>query len=237
MHLLNEINNGLSTPGIAALFTGLLVFAGSAFFHIRKIVTGQTKGWQTFLAGLVPVITGTTYLTILLGSGAVQLSDGRIFHIARWIDACFVSPLIILSIVLLLGPLSRKLTFLLTFLLIANFLTMFGGLLAGLQTEPVIGWFWYGYGSLAYLGSVLLILFTIPKTAEQISVAPGRLKAYRLYSAIFIGITLAFPIIWFFTPAALGQLTLNEEVIAFLPFDLATKVGLMIFVAHKGERL
>lgn len=237
MHLLNEINNGLSTPGIAALFTGMLVFAGSAFFHVRKIVAGQTKDWQTFLAALVPVITGTTYMTILLGSGVEQLSDGRIFHIARWIDACFVSPLIILSIVLLLGPLTRKLMCLVTLLLIANFLTMFGGLLAGLQTEPVIGWLWYGYGSLAYLGCVLLLLFTIPKTAEQLSVAASRVKAYRLYSAIYIGITLAFPVIWLFTPAALGQLTLNGEVIAFLPFDLATKVGLMIFVARKGERL
>ncbi|WP_340102861.1 bacteriorhodopsin [Rhodohalobacter sp. 8-1] len=237
MNWVNEINNGLNTPGIAALLTGLFVFAGSAFYHVIKVVKGQTKDWQTFLAALVPMITGTTYLTILLGSGAMQLSDGRIFHIARWIDACFVSPLIILSIVLLLGPLIRKLTRPVTLLLIANFLTMFGGLLAGLQTEPVIGWIWYGYGLLAYLGCVLLLLFTIPKAAEKLSVDPGRLKAYRRFAAIYVLITLAFPVIWLFTPAALGQLTLNGEVIAFLPFDLATKVGLMIFVARKGKRL
>lgn len=237
MNWLIEINNGLSTPGIIALLIGLFVFAGSAIFHARKVVTGQTAGWQTFLAALIPVITGTTYLTLLMGPGAVELSDGRIFHVARWIDAGIVSPLIILNITLLLRPLSPKLTRLVSLLLIANFLTMFGGLLAGLQTEPVIGWIWYGYGSLAYLGSVFLLLFAIPKSAEQLSVAPSRLKAYRRYAAIYIGITLAFPIIWLFTPAALGQLTLNGEVIAFLPFDLATKVGLMIFVARKGERL
>ncbi|MFW6348604.1 MAG: bacteriorhodopsin, partial [Cyclonatronaceae bacterium] len=94
-----------------------------------------------------------------------------------------------------------------------------------------------GYGSLAYLGSVVWLLFIIPKTADLMSVAPGRLRAYRRYAFIFVVISLAFPIIWFFTPAALGQLSLNGEVIAFLPFDLATKVGLMFFVSRTGERL
>ncbi|HKL14980.1 MAG TPA: bacteriorhodopsin, partial [Balneolaceae bacterium] len=180
---------------------------------------------------------GTSYLSILLGTGVIELADGRIYHIARWIDACVVSPLIVLNIVLLLGPLKGKLAHLTTFMLTAIILTMAGGLFAGLQTDPVIGWVWYGYGSLAYLGSVVLLLITIPKVAEQKSLSPDRLRAYRRYASLFVVISLAFPVIWFFTPAALGQLTLDGEVIAFLPFDLATKVGLMVVVTRAGGRL
>ena len=233
-----EINNGVDTSGISALFIGLAVFSFSVIFHGRKVVKGQPNNRQYLLAAVVPVLTGTSYLSILLGTGVLELVDGRIYHIARWIDACVVSPLIVLNIVLLLGPLKEKLAHLTTLLLTAIVLTMVGGLFAGLQTDPVIGWIWYGYGSLAYLGSVVLLLITIPKAAEQKnSVSPDRLRSYRRYASVFVVLSLAFPVIWFFTPAALGQLTLDGEVIAFLPFDLATKVGLMVFVSRAGERL
>lgn len=233
--MLNEINNGLDAAGNLALLTGLLVFAGSAVFHARKMLITEAAGWQRFLAAVVPMLTGTTYLTILLGPGAVELADGRIYHLARWIDAGIVSPLILLNISLLLGRLSDKLLRLVILLLLSNVLTMLGGLLAGLQTEAFVGWLWYGYGSLAYLGSLLLLFIAIPKEARQTSIAARRVNAYRRYAALFTGITLAFPLIWLFTPAALAQLTLNGEVMAFLPFDLATKVGLMIFVTRTGE--
>lgn len=237
MFLLNEINNGLSASGSAALLVGLLVFAGSAFFHTRNLLNSESTGWQCFLAAIVPMLTGTTYLTILLGPGAVELADGRIYHAARWIDASIVSPLILLNVSLLLGPLTGKLLRLVILLLLSNVLTMFGGLLAGWQTEAVMGWFWYGYGSLAYLASILLLFVAIPQTARHQSVAPHRLNAYRRFAVLYTVITLAFPLIWLFTPAALGQLTLNGEVIAFLPFDLATKVALVIFVARTGESM
>lgn len=231
------INNGIGTSGISALLIGLTVFSGSVIFHGRKVVRGRANGRHYLLAVMVPVLTGTSYLSILLGTGVLELTDGRIYHIARWIDACFVSPLIVLNIVLLLGPLKGKLAHLTTLLLTAIVLTMAGGLFAGLQTDPVIGWVWYGYGSLAYLGSVVLLLNTIPKAAEQKSVSQDQLRAYRRYASVFVVLSLAFPVIWFFTPAALGQLTLDGEIIAFLPFDLATKVGLMVFVSRAGERL
>src|SRR6056297_1748144 len=237
MQWLVEITNGIGTSGISALLIGLMVFSVSAIFHGRKVVKERPNNRQYLLASMVPLLTGTSYLSILLGTGTLELTDGRIYHIARWIDACFVSPLIVLNIVLLLGPLKGKLAHITTLLLTAIILTMAGGLFAGLQTDPVIGWVWYGYGSLAYLGSVVLLLITIPKVAEQKSLSPDRLRAYRRYASLFVAISLAFPVIWFFTPAALGQLTLDGEVIAFLPFDLATKVGLMVVVTRAGGRL
>ena len=237
MQWLVEINNGLDTSGISALLFGIMVFSGSVYFHGKKVLDGRSDNRQYVLAAIIPVLTATSYLSILLGAGVLELANGRVYHIARWIDACFVSPLIVLNIVLLLGPLKGKLAHLTTLMLTAIILTMAGGLFAGLQTEPVIGWIWYGYGSLAYLGSVVLLLFTIPKAAEQKSLSLDRLRAYRRYASIFVLISLAFPVIWFFTPAALNQLTLDGEVIAFLPFDLATKVGLMVYVSRIGERL
>ena len=238
MQWLVEITNGIGTSGISALLIGLMVFSVSAIFHGRKVVKERPNNRQYLLAAMVPLLTGTSYLSILLGTGVMELADGRIYHIARWIDACFVSPLIVLNIVLLLGPLKGKQAHLTTFMLTAIILTMAGGLFAGLQTDPVIGWIWYGYGSLAYLGSVVLLLITIPKAAEQKnSISLNQLTAYRRYASVFVVLSLAFPVIWFFTPAALGQLTLDGEVIAFLPFDLATKVGLMVFVSRAGERL
>lgn len=237
MYLLNEINNGLSASGSAALLVGLFVFAGSAFFHARNLLNSESTGWQCFLAAIVPMLTGTTYLTILLGPGAVELADGRIYHAARWIDASIVSPLILLNISLLLGPLTGKLWRLVILLLLTNVLTMLGGLLAGWQTEAAMGWLWYGYGSLAYFACIWLLFVSIPQTAGKHSVAARRLKAYRRYAALYTVITLAFPLIWLFTPAALGQLTLDGEVMAFLPFDLATKVVLLIFATRRGESI
>ena len=234
---LADIHNGLGVTGISALLVGLAVFIGSIWYHGSKLIGSQSGSRHYLLATLIPLLTGTSYLSILLGTGVIELADGRIYHIARWIDACVVSPLIVLNIVLLLGPLKGKLAHLTTFMLTAIILTMAGGLFAGLQTDPVIGWVWYGYGSLAYLGSVVLLLITIPKVAEQKSLSPDRLRAYRRYASLFVVISLAFPVIWFFTPAALGQLTLDGEVIAFLPFDLATKVGLMVVVSRAGGRL
>jgi len=234
---LADIHNGLGVTGISALHVGLAVFIGSIWYHGSKLIGSQSGSRHYLLATLIPLLTGTSYLSILLGTGVIELADGRIYHIARWIDACVVSPLIVLNIVLLLGPLKGKLAHLTTFMLTAIILTMAGGLFAGLQTDPVIGWVWYGYGSLAYLGSVVLLLITIPKVAEQKSLSPDRLRAYRRYASLFVVISLAFPVIWFFTPAALGQLTLDGEVIAFLPFDLATKVGLMVVVTRAGGRL
>jgi len=234
---LADIHNGLGVTGISALLVGLAVFIGSIWYHGSKLIGSQSGSRHYLLATLIPLLTGTSYLSILLGTGVIELADGRIYHIARWIDACVVSPLIVLNIVLLLGPLKGKLAHLTTFMLTAIILTMAGGLFAGLQTDPVIGWVWYGYGSLAYLGSVVLLLITIPKVAEQKSLSPDRLRAYRRYASLFVVISLAFPVIWFFTPAALGQLTLDGEVIAFLPFDLATKVGLMVVVTRAGGRL
>ena len=234
---LADIHNGLGVTGISALLVGLAVFIGSIWYHGSKLTGSQSGSRHYLLATLIPLLTGTSYLSILLGTGVIELADGRIYHIARWIDACVVSPLIVLNIVLLLGPLKGKLAHLTTFMLTAIILTMAGGLFAGLQTDPVIGWVWYGYGSLAYLGSVVLLLITIPKVAEQKSLSPDRLRAYRRYASLFVVISLAFPVISFFTPAALGQLTLDGEVIAFLPFDLATKVGLMVVVTRAGGRL
>src|SRR6056297_756781 len=235
---LADIHNGLGVTGISALLVGLAVFIGSIWYHGSKLIGSQSGSRHYLLATLIPLLTGTSYLSILLGTGVLELTDGRIYHIARWIDACFVSPLIVLNIVLLLGPLKGKQAHLTTFMLTAIILTMAGGLFAGLQTDPVIGWIWYGYGSLAYLGSVVLLLITIPKAAEQKnSISLNQLTAYRRYASVFVVLSLAFPVIWFFTPAALGQLTLDGEVIAFLPFDLATKVGPMVFVSGAGERL
>lgn len=237
MDWLNPSNNGLSTSGSVALLIGLVVFIGSAAFHARKVVGRSDSKWHASMATLVPMLISTTYLSILLGTGVIELDNGRIFHVARWIDACFGTPLIILSILLLLGPLTGRLLRIVMLLLALDVLTMLGGLLAGLQTEPMIAWIWYGYGSLAYLGVVLLLLFTVPQFAQQTAGSSTRLRAYRRYAAIFVGLSLAFPVVWFFTPAALGQLSLDGEVMAFLPFDLATKVGLMFAVTQAGERL
>lgn len=237
MQWLVDINNGIDESGITALVTGLLVFCGAIFYHTIKIKPEKTGYWHHVIAALIPLLTGTAYLSIVLGTGTLELSNGRIYHIARWLDACLVSPLILFNIVLLLGPSIRKLAHLITLLLITNLLTMVGGLFAGLQVDPFVSWIWYGYGSLAYLGSIWLLLKSIPAAAERLSISQKRLTAYRRYALFYVGISLAFPVIWFFTPAALGQLSLNGEVIAFLPFDLATKVGLMFFVARDGGRL
>ncbi len=112
---------------------------------------------------------------------------------------------------------------------------MLGGLWAGLQTNITVSWIWYGYGSLAYLGAIGLLLAGIPTYARQLHIGYQRLKTFRRYAVIFVGVSLAFPLIWILTPAALGVLNLDGEVIAFLPFDLATKVVLMYSVVRAGE--
>ncbi len=109
MQWIEGADNGLTTPGMIALIIGMLVFAWAVSVQVRKLIGFGDPSWQALLAALVPILTGTTYLSIFLGTGVVQLSDGRIFHVARWIDACFGTPLILLNILLLLGPLPKKL--------------------------------------------------------------------------------------------------------------------------------
>jgi len=237
MRWTEHIHNGLHSPGAAALLIGLLVFAGAAGWCARTVLRSPEPRWQALLAALIPVFTGTAYLSILLGLGAVELADGRIFHFARWVDACFGTPLIILNVILLLGPLSRSMIPTVILLLAADILTMLGGLWAGLQTDALTGWIWYGYGSLAYLGVILLLLIRLPGFASTLEVASHRLRSFKRYALLFVIISLAFPLIWLFTPAALNWLSLDGEVIAFLPFDLTTKVVLMYAVTREGERL
>ncbi|NUE01082.1 bacteriorhodopsin [Halorubraceae archaeon YAN] len=184
---------------------------------------------RTYYAILAAItgIAAASYAAMALNIGTFDAPGDAIFYAPRYIDWLLTTPLLVLYLAMLCKAGVRMYATLITLDII---LILSGA--AAVLTTGTLSWALFGVGSLAYLGLAYLLVKTVP---QQTSFRSDRISMqfFKLRNITVVLWTL-YPVVWVFSPAGFGWLTLNTEMMVVVYLDFITKVA-FVAIAVNGR--
>lgn len=194
-------------------FIGALLFAGaSAYFWL----VNDNKEFNSPL--LVTGITTLSYLVMLEGSLATQLTDGAVIHWTRWVGYALSCPLLFYTVASGITSIKRRVT-----LSALMSLVMLAGAFAAVWT----GWlFWAGFVFSSFLLAVSLI--TLYERSDGRYLQP-------MHKYIWFG-WVVFPVVFLLGPSGLYIGSVGIAALLYLLLDIYTKIIFYVELRYQNNQ-
>ncbi|RLM57017.1 sensory rhodopsin-2 [Halobellus sp. Atlit-31R] len=170
-------------------------------------------------------IAALAYLSMALGYGTMEVA-GTTIEVVRYADWLLTTPLMVLYLGLLAQPGRRVLSA----LVVVDVIVVLAGV-AATALGGLVGYAFFGIGSLAYLVLVALLVGTLPRRASfETSQQEASFTTLRNLTVV---VWTLYPVVWLLAPTGVGLLLTDTEVLVLSYLDFVSKVG-FVAVAVRG---
>lgn len=172
-------------------------------------------------------IAAVAYAVMSLGIGVIDAPGETTFYIARYVDWLLTTPLLLLYLAMLCKSGSQTYA-----VLIGLDVLVIAAGAAAIFTTGLLSWGLFALGGVAFVAIAYLLVSWLPK---QSSFASDRVYAqfFKLRN-ITVVLWALYPVVWVFSPAGLGWLTLNTEMMTIVYLDFITKAA-FVAIAVNGR--
>lgn len=209
---------------IAHFIYFLIMFIGAGFILYLSRKPGSIPKIEYVVAGLIPVWSGLSYLSIALGQGLFQNADGLSFF-ARYIDWVITTPLLLLSLCLTAMYNQKKQTPLIITIVSADVIMILSGLIADLSSGTLV-YVWFTIGSFAFLVVFYIIWFPLREIAKT---QTPKLYAFYNWIALYLCVLWSiYPTAWILGPNGISFFSERLTMYIFIVVPILSKLGFSI---------
>mgnify|MGYP006299163091 FL=1 len=198
--------------------------AGTIPTAYQLLTNDENRHLSAVLFG-VTGIAALAYLAMALGYGIVEVG-GTAIDVVRYVDWLLTTPLIVLYLGLLSQPGSRVLGA----LVVVDAVVVLAGV-AATALGGVVGYAFFGVGTVAYLVLVALLVWTLPRRASFDT--PRQAASFTTLRNLTVVVWTLYPVVWLLAPTGVGLLLPDTQVLVLTYLDLVSKVG-FVAVAVRG---
>ncbi|WP_051254743.1 bacteriorhodopsin [Halobacillus kuroshimensis] len=202
-------------------YSAIMFIGAVTFFIWSQKPRGVSKG-EYIIAMIIPLWSGTAYLSIALGQGVLQEPDQTIYF-ARYLDWVVTTPLLLLALALtamFYEP--KKDKALIGGLITADVFMILTGLIADFSNDT-LKYVWYGLGIAALLIVLYIIWYPLRKMADKSG--DGLKRHYRRMAAYLTSFWVLYPTAWVLGPSGVGAFEEVMEITAFIVLPILSKLG------------
>jgi sensory rhodopsin len=200
----------------AAAFAVGVVFAGLLYQSL------EGSRYQSRLAPLaiIPVFAGLSYVGMSLGIGTVTVNGNTIVGL-RYLDWLVTTPLLVGYVGYLAGASRRNIAG----VMIADALMIAAGA-GAVVTDGTLKWALFGVSSVFHLTLFVYLYVVFPRMVPDV---PEQLGLFNLLKNHIGLLWLAYPFVWLFGPAGIGEATAAGVALTYVFLDTLAKVPYVYF--------